>query len=330
MNRLQERGWFASAAGLASLLGTALLIAGLIPPFVAQVCPGCSAFDAASLPDAMFRDSPDAWAVVWIASVLVASAVLFLAGVARYLVARVSAATSLAALGLAIFEGAVAFPRVLDAAELVPGGLAYALESGYYLCLIGAVVAVGAAAAMLLVSGHEEDTLAPRGYARPSVQIAVRWLRLSSLALAFAGMFVSFAGLHCGFGCPPFQPPHTRFDGAMIGSADGWIVLTLVAGAMIATALRLTGRGSVLATRIALLLSLAAAGLVSFDSLHAATRVLGWAYEIPTSPELGYFLIQAGSASSVVLSFVLMTADGSTWGLRRRAGPRVPAAVHPA
>jgi hypothetical protein len=52
----------------------------------------------------------------------------------------------------------------------------------------------------------------------------------------------------------------------------------------------------------ALLLSLVTVVLVSFDSLNAAVRVLGWPFAIPTCPERGYYLLEVGSAMGAVLS----------------------------
>jgi len=78
------------------------------------------------------------------------------------------------------------------------------------------------------------------------------------------------------------------------------------------------------------MLSLAVVALVGFGGLHAATRVLGWAYEIPTASETGYHLLQAGSALSAILSLVLLTADRSTRAPYTLVNIRTPGATHPA
>jgi hypothetical protein len=59
---------------------------------------------------------------------------------------------------------------------------------------------------------------------------------------------------------------------------------------------------------------------VSFDSLNGAVRVLGWQYGIPTAPDVGYYVLQIGTAVSVLLSVLLVTADHPNWRLLRRAG----------
>jgi hypothetical protein len=46
-----------------------------------------------------------------------------------------------------------------------------------------------------------------------------------------------------------------------------------------------------------------------FDRFHAATRVPGWTYEIPTAPEQGYYLLQVGAAIAAVLAVLLLAAD---------------------
>lgn len=319
MNRLRARRCLASGAGGASLLAAAMVTAALFLPFVSQGCAGCSAFYGAGLPAAALRVSPDAWAVVWIVGILTSTAVLFLAGVAVRLVAILSAAASLATLGLAIFEGAVAFPRILPAAELVPGVLVYyVLDPGYYLFLIGGAVAVVAAAAMSLVGG--DKGIVPRALGHPGAA-AVGWACLVVVAIAFAGAFLPFVALDCGFGCPAFVGPSPgSFSGAIAGSGDGLVVLILLGAAALATTVRLTGRSMALASSTALLLAFAATALVSFDSLNGATRVLGWPFAIPTSPEQGYYFLQIGSALAVVLSFVLVVADRPTWRLHLGLG----------
>ena len=330
MKRLQTRQWIAPAAGGASLLAAVMLTAALFLPFVSQACPGCSSIYTGGLPEATLRDSPDAWAVVWIVGILAATAALFLGGVGVRLMAMASAVASLAALGLVAFEGVVAFPRVLGAAELVPGvPVYYVLGLAYYVFLIGGALALGAAAGMLLVRG-EDGNKVPRALASIGGGGVLGWACLAALGLAFAGGFLPFVGLNCGAGCPPFAPPHSSFQGALMGSPDGWIVLTLLAAVAIVTAMRLAGLRRRLPGGTIVLLSLAAAALISFDSLHGATRLLGWPFPIPTRPELGYYLLQAGSAMSVVLSLVLVLADRPTGGPLRRVAPWAPEVTHPA
>ncbi len=332
--------WVARAAGVASLLAAATVMSALLPPFVSQACPGCSASYAAGLPGTALRASPDAWAVVWMVGILAATAVLFLAGVAARLMAMVSCAASLAALGLSIFEGAVAFPRLLAPAELVPGMPAsymlgpssYVLGPGYYLFLIGAAAAVGAATAMLVVGGDGGGIIEPRALASPRVVAAAGWACLVSLAAGFAGAFLPFA-LSCGgfVRCPAFVGPAPgSYSSAMVASADGRIVLALLVAAALATTARLAGRWKPLASSAALLLSLAAAVLVSFDSLNGATRVLGWPVALPVSPELGYYLLQVGSVAAVLLALLLVAADRPAKGFRSGVGLRAREAALPA
>src|SRR5438552_16372657 len=113
-----------------------MLIAALLAPFVSLECPGCPPA-LQPFPGAALRSSPDAWALIWIIGIVVAAAVLFVAGVAARQMAVVSAVTSVVAIGLAVFEGAVAHPRILDIGELEPGvPVGYVLGPGYYLALI--------------------------------------------------------------------------------------------------------------------------------------------------------------------------------------------------
>lgn len=255
---------------------------------------------------------------------LIATAALFLAGVTRRFTATLNALASVAALSLAIFEGVAAFPRVLGAAELVPGvPVTYILGPGFYLLLIGSILAVGAALAMLVEGGNDDEPNASTVVSRPWVPAFAGWACLAALTFAVSGAFLPYAALNCGFGCPPFAAPLTgSFAGTMVAGADGRIVVALLVAAAIAIAARLAGRRKPLASAIALLLSLAATALVSFDSLNAATRVLGWPYAIPTSPELGYYLLQAGSALAVLVSVVLVSAERPTWWRHRWVGPR--------
>jgi hypothetical protein len=315
--------WVAPLAGGCSLLGAGLLIAALFPTFVSQVCRsspsnpfGCVGISAS------LGESPDGWAVAWIAGILAVTAVLFLARVSGLLVATLNAVASLAALGLAIFEGVVAFPHVLDSAELVPGGISHALGPGYYLFLAGGALAVGAATAMAMVlaRGDAASEVASHAMVRRWGVVAIGRASLCVLAAACVGTLLPFVTLHCGFGCPPFGPPFAKYSGSLVAGLDGPIVITLLAAAGLATAIRMAGQGKVVASSAALVLTLAAAVLVSFDSLNGATRVLGWSYGIPTVPDPGYYVLQIGTASCVILSVLLVTADQPTSGLLRRVG----------
>jgi hypothetical protein len=75
----------AHRGGGLGLVAAAMLIVGLHLTFVSQVCPGGCVGISATL-----GESPDAWAVGWIASVLAVTAVLVLAGVAARLMAVVT------------------------------------------------------------------------------------------------------------------------------------------------------------------------------------------------------------------------------------------------
>jgi hypothetical protein len=264
-------------------------------------------------------EGPDGWAVAWIAGILAATALLLLLGVSSRLMAMLNGAAALAALGLAFFEGVVAFPRTLGSAELVLGGPVHVLGPGYYLVLIGGVMAVGAAAAMLVANETGEREVGPWVLRHFGVR-AVGVANICVLGAACAGVFLPFVTLSCGFGCPPFGPPLALATGRLAGSPDAPIVIALLAGAALATAIRIAGQGKVVASSAALLLTLIAAVLVSFDSLNGATRVLGWPYSIPTVPDAGYYVMQIGTAVCVVLSVLLVTAGQPTWPLLRRAG----------
>ena len=316
---------WAPLAGACSLLGAALLIAALFPTFVSQVCPGGCVGISASL-----GESPDAWAVAWIAAILAATAVFFLAGIPARQIAMLNALAAVAALGLAVFEGAMAFPRVLDAAEDVPGGVVYALGPGYYLVLIGAVLAAGSGAAMLLTHRESDRGIDLGAVARRWGGRAICQASLCLLALACVGTFLPFVTVSCGFGCPPLAPPWVAYSGSLIGGVDGPIVIALLAFAALATAVRISGQGKMLASSATLFLSLAAAVLVSVASLNGATRVLGWPYAIPTVPDAGYYVVQITTALSVVLSALLVTADHPTWGGRRRVRVDTPEPVQTA
>ncbi len=331
MTRLRANRWVAAAAGAASLLAAVLVAAALFPTFARQGCPGCSGFVTEGLPSAALRDSSEAWAVVWIIGILAATAILFLAGVASRLAAMVNAAAAFVGLGLAVYEGALAFPQSLPA-ELVPGvPVFYVLDAGYHLFLGGGILAVGAVVVMLLMRGDREREVAPNALASPRVATTAGWACLASLAIAGVGAFLPFAGLNCGFGCPPFgAPPLVLFSGAIVGSADGSIVLALLVGAAFAVGLRLAGHGKPLASTIALVMTLAVTALVSFESLNAATRVLGWSYSIPTAPKQGYYLLQVSAAIAAVLAVLLVAADRPTWHLQRPNADTAREAIRPA
>jgi hypothetical protein len=308
--------WLAPVAGGSSLVAAGLVVASLFPAFVSQVCPGGCEGISASL-----GQSPDAWAIAWIAGVLAATAALVLAGVAARAVTALNAAAALAALGLAIFEGVMAFPRVLGSAELVPGGIVHDLGPGYFLMLAGGVAGVCASAAMLLATRYGGIEIRPVALAgRPGV-VAIGRASLVLLIVAFAGMFLPFVTVSCGFGCPPFAPSFVVYSGNFVTSFDGPIVIALLAGGALATVIRMTGQGKVVAPVAAAILTLAAAILVSFDSLNGATRVLAWPYPIPTVPDPGYYVVQIATALCVLLSVLLVTADPPSWAVLHRIGP---------
>ncbi len=331
MTRPPASWWFVPAAGAASLLAALLMTAALFPTFAGQGCPGCSAFVAQGLPSAALRASSDAWAVVWVIGLLAATAILFLGGVASRLAAVVNAFAATVGLGLAVYEGAVAFPRSLPA-ELVPHvPVFYMLDAGYYLFLSGGLVAVGAAGVMLLMRGNREGQPTQRALANQRGASIAGGACLAALATAGVGAFLPFARLNCGFGCPPFAgPPQAQVSGAIVGSADGAIVLALLLVAASAIALRLAGHGKPLASAIALVATLGITMLVSFESLNAATRVLDWNYAIPTAPEQGYYLLQAGAAIAAVLAVLLVATDQSTRRLQRPNADTARAAIRPA
>ena len=330
MTRLRASWWLAPAGVAASLMAAVLMTAALFPTFAGQGCPGCSAFVTGGLPSATLRASSDAWAVVWVIGVLAATAILVLGGVASRLAAVVNAFAAFGGLGLAVYEGAVAFPGSLPA-ELVPHvPVFYVLDAGYYLFLGGGLVAVGAAGVMLLVRGDRERELAAGPLTGPRVTTIASWGCLAALGVAGVGAFLPFAGLNCGFGCPPFGGPFVLVSGALVGGADGAVILALLIAAACAIAVRMTGHGNPLASTIALVLTLAVTALVSVESLNAATRVLRWPYGIPTAPEQGYYVLQAGAAIAAVLAVLLVSADRPTWRLQRPSADTSREAIRPA
>jgi hypothetical protein len=322
------KGRWTLLPGVASLLAAAVLTAGLFPPAVSQGCPGCSELTSAGLPAGTFWAGPDTWAAIWIIALIVAAAALFLAGVAARLVATVSALASLAAVGLALYNGAVMFPRTLPA-ELVPGvPVYYVLDAGYYLFLLGGIVAVGGATGMLLLSGDSADC--ERRWLTPRSPIvgAVGWVCLASLTLASVGAFLPFGALNCGFGCPPFQGATAVSSGPIVEGTAGWAVLLVLLAAGAATLLRIADRRKPLSSCAALALSLLAAVLVSFEGLNGGSGVLGWPFSTPIAPEWGYYVMQIGTALAVVASFVLVAAERPSLGLRRPGDFRTQGATH--
>jgi hypothetical protein len=180
---------------------------------------------------------------------------------------------------------------------------------------------------MVLVSG---DAASDRRelVARPRIAAAVGWVGLASLALASVGAFLPFAVLNCGNGCPPIQVTAAVSSGPIVGGAAGWIVLVVLVAAAAATLVRLAGRRQTLSSCVALLLSLLAAVLVSFEGLNGGSGVLGWPFAIPIAPEWGYYVMQTATAFAVVASFVLLAADPPSLGLHRRGGFRTHEATN--
>ena len=330
MTRLRASGWVAPAARAATLVAVLLMAAGLFPAFASQGCPGCSSFVTDGLPSAALRDSSEAWAVVWVIGILAATAILAVTGVASRLAATVNAVAASVGLGLAVYES-VALPRSLPA-ELVPHvPVFYVLDAGYYLFLGGAMVAVGAATVTLLMRADREVELTSRALASQRAATAAGCACLASLAIAGVGAFLPFARLNCGFGCPPFAgPPQAVASGALVGSADGAIVLALLVAAALAITLRLAGLGKPLTATIALVVTLAVTVLISFESLNAATRVLDWNFAIPTAPEQGYYVLQIGAAIATVLALLFVATDPPIWRLRRPNGDTAREAIRPA
>ncbi len=96
------------------------------------------------------------------------------------------------------------------------------------------------------------------------------------------------------------------------------MVVGLLLAAVMATAADLAGRRPRLTSTAALLFALAAAAVVSFDSLNASSRVLGWPYAIAILPGQGYYLLQAGSAAAAALSLLRVFADRPRWPFHRK------------
>jgi len=160
----------------------------------------------------------------------------------------------------------------------------------------------------------------PAALARRPGVLAIGRASLVLLVLAFAGMFLPFVTVSCGFGCPPFAPSFVEYSGNFVTSFDGPVVIALLAGAALATVIRMSGQGTVVAPVVSAFFALAAAILVSFDSLNGATSVLRWPYPIPTVPDPGYYVVQIATALCVVFSVLLVSADHPSWRLLRRTG----------
>jgi hypothetical protein len=315
MAEFRDNRWGGRVLGVGSLVAAGLILAALFPPFATLDCPGCSA--RVPLVSGALRYGADAWAVLWIVGVLAVTATLFLAGMAIRLMAALNAVAALAALGLSIFDGVMAIPRVLNVAASAYGyPVSGPLDPGYYLFLFGGALAVAAAAAMLLWGGTGGKEVIPR-VLRSRGRPVAGWACLASLAVAIGGAFVPFATAACG-PCHFFLPPAGSFSGTLAGTVDGRVVLGLLVAAGMATAAGLAGRRPPLTSTAALLLALAAAAVVSFDSLNAGSRVLGWPYAIGTLPGQGYYLLQAGSAAAAVLALLRILADRPRWPSHRR------------
>jgi hypothetical protein len=316
-SRARGRGWILPGACGCSLAAAAILVAALYPTFVSQVCPGNCVGTAAPL-----RQSPDAWAVVWIAGILAVTALLVLTRMASRLMTAVNALAALAGLGLAVFEGVVSFPRVLDTAEDVVGTPTFVFGVGYFLFLIGGVIAVCATAAMLVVAGRSRSVAGELSSRTPGFASAA-WASLCVLAAATIGLFLPFVTVSCGNGCPPDTPTSATYTGAFAASMDGRIVIGLLVATALAMAAHLVGWSKRRASITALSLMLVATVLVSIDSLNGAARVLGWPYAIPTVPAPGYYVLQAATALCAVLSVLLVVDDKQHRGVARQVGLRV-------
>jgi hypothetical protein len=306
--------WIARGAGLAAILAAAAMLVALFQPFVSQICTGCSATIAAAFPSpsGTLVLSPDAGALIWIAALVAVTAVGYLIGVGGRWTAGINGLLSLAALALAIFEGVEAFPRVLGAEELPLGmtsvSVSHMLDLGYYLFLGGAALAVLAAATMLLVRRGVGLVVSPRALGTARLAAAAGWACLAALAVAFAGVFLPFAQLACGFGCPDGVSKPGSWSAALIGGPGGWAALALLAGATVATALWLVRRtrtsGWPLAT---LVLSLALLALVNLEVANAGRWVLAWPFSIRTAPVQGFGLLQGGSSAALLLAILMVT-----------------------
>ena len=134
----------ARGAGFANLVAAVAILVALFPPFVNQHCSVCTAAVAATLPVGALGRGADGWVFIWLGCLVGITAIGFLLGIGSRLAAIVNGVSSLAALALAIFEGASAFPRVVADAQLVRGmgSLTWTLDSGFYLLLSAALLAV--------------------------------------------------------------------------------------------------------------------------------------------------------------------------------------------
>ncbi|MGD1052466.1 MAG: hypothetical protein ABR950_01430 [Candidatus Dormibacteria bacterium] len=319
---LRGNVWLARGAGVAGVVAAGAMLVALFLPFVRQDCAGCSASYVSWLPVGRLVVSPDAGVLIWIAALVAVTSVGRLLDIGVRWTALAGVCLALAALALAIFEGVAAFPRVLSVATLPLGmtslPVSYGLESGYYLFLGGAVLAVVAGAMMLVARPGVASVLSPRLLESPRTAVTLGWACVAALAVAFAGLFAPFAQLACYYGCPAGVVHPGSYSGSVIGGPGGWTILAALAAAALATSRWLashrTSQGSALG---ALVLGLVLQVLISFQMANAATLVLGWPFSIPTSRGLGSALLLGGSGAAVLLALLMLTC---TYRLQAKAG----------
>ena len=299
----------ARGAGFANLVAAVAILVALFPPFVNQHCSVCTAAVAATLPVGALGRGADGWVFIWLGCLVGITAIGFLLGIGSRLAAIANGVSSLAALALAIFEGASAFPRVVADAQLVRGmgSLTWTLDSGFYLLLSAALLAVVTTLIMNVLPKQEGFELSRRVLARASTAVVAGWACVASLCAVGVGLLLPFAKLSC-FACPSFTDDGS-WSGSLISGSDGWIALVIVGLGVLAIIMGIAGRAGLAASWSAVLLCLLTLALVSFEIANASTRVLGWPTWIPTVPEQGYAVIVAGAAVASACALVMVTCN---------------------
>jgi len=330
--------WPPPLAGALSLLGAGLMIGSLFPPYVAAQCPDCVPGAFSSSKNVM--SGYDGWLVDALAVVLGLLALAFLVGVGRRLISTCSLILSVPALGLAIFDGVDAEGRVLrgDQPALLGGSArltaTVALDAGFYLLLIGAVVAVVAAIGMVSSSAAAEAGPTQGGETRRRASRGAAGLGLAASAMMFAGLFATFASAPFKTAQAILPVTHSSlpvlvasFSSLRIGP-DGGAALAMVIATATGCALVLTGVRPHAASLAVAVCSLTGIGFAGFEAANAPSRLL------QSNPAFGpaelgsgfyLFICGAGLAAVVALAMIYLSLRGRP-RLAVVAAPALPAA----
>jgi hypothetical protein len=152
----------------------------------------------------------------------------------------------------------------------------------------------------------DEGGLAARAWAtgRSFVTRHAAVVFLAALVATLVALFLPFAHLVCVY-CPALLPGETS-SGSLIGGMDGPILLSVVIGAMLTGLLYVWGIARVVASALALILSLTAMAFVFFDASGAAVRVLYWKFSIFAPPLAGFYLAAFGAAAATLCAYLML------------------------